>query len=72
MKKVLLLAAALSAVVFTGCSTNFMNYADKAYEKGQKVYSVGEKIHDGLEKAGLGAKKAEKVYLDLKSKKEHE
>lgn len=71
MKKVLL-AAALSAVIFSGCSTNFMNYADKAYEKGKKAYKVGEKIHDGLEKAGVGAKKAEKVYLDLKSKKEQE
>ncbi len=67
MRALLFFVLGLAAIlVFSGCSA--IAVADKAYDKGKKVYQIGEKIHDGLEKAGAGAKKAQKVYLDLKSK----
>ncbi|WP_419782346.1 hypothetical protein [Malaciobacter marinus] len=71
MKSLLVFVLSLAALlVFSGCSV--ASTAANVYEKGKKAYVIGEKVHDGLEKAGAGAKKAEEIYLKVKSRKKEE
>ncbi len=55
------------SLLLTACSA--VSVADKVYDKGKKAYAVGSKVHNALGVAGKGARKAEEVYLKVKTEK---